>query len=278
MATAQTQAEHKAFAKSVVAGNAFHFSVTNTCVEATSPLQKACIRYTPSGVFNFTLSFVLGNTIVVVCSTTAPLLSNILKLQPTRPVKIIAVSKTFPLSHIKPLIDYGHDHFGENKVQECFSKWTEIKKVNHKLKLHMIGKLQSNKAKNAVEIFDYIHSLDNQKLADALKKNQKKINKNLKYFIQVNIGNEMQKSGIPVNELDSFYNYCTKEINLDVIGLMVLPPNEKKSKKYFEELYNLNNSLALNELSMGMSSDYLDAINQNSTFVRIGSLIFGSRN
>ena len=204
--------------------------------------------------------------------------SNILKLQPTRPVKIVAVSKTFPLSHIKPLIDYGHDHFGENKVQECFSKWTEIKKVNHNLKLHMIGKLQSNKAKNAVEIFDYIHSLDNQKLADALEKNQKKINKNLKYFIQVNIGNEMQKSGIPVNELDPFYNYCTKEINLDVIGLMVLPPNEKNTKKYFEELYNLNNSLALNELSMGMSSDYLDAINQNSTFVRIGSLIFGSRN
>jgi hypothetical protein len=204
--------------------------------------------------------------------------SNILKQQPTRPVKIVAVSKTFPLSHIKPLIDYGHDHFGENKVQECFSKWTEIKKVNHNLKLHMIGKLQSNKAKNAVEIFDYIHSLDNQKLADALEKNQKKINKNLKYFIQVNIGNEMQKSGIPVNELDPFYNYCTKEINLDVIGLMVLPPNEKNSKKYFEELYNLNNSLALNELSMGMSSDYLDAISQNSTFVRIGSLIFGSRN
>ena len=204
--------------------------------------------------------------------------SNILRQQPTRPVKIVAVSKTFPLSHIKPLIDYGHDHFGENKVQECFSKWTEIKKINHNLKLHMIGKLQSNKAKNAVEIFDYIHSLDNQKLADALEKNQKKINKNLKYFIQVNIGNEMQKSGIPVNELDPFYNYCTKEINLDVIGLMVLPPNEKNSKKYFEELYNLNNSLALNELSMGMSSDYLDAISQNSTFVRIGSLIFGSRN
>ena len=203
--------------------------------------------------------------------------SNILKLQPTRPVKIVAVSKTFPLSHIKPLIDHGHDHFGENKVQECLSKWTEIKKVNHNVKLHMIGKLQSNKAKNAVEIFDYIHSLDNQKLADALDKNQKKINKNLKYFIQVNIGNEMQKSGIPVNELDPFYNYCTKEINLNVIGLMVLPPNEKNAKKYFEELYNLNNSLALSELSMGMSSDYLDAINHKSTFVRIGSLIFGAR-
>lgn len=203
--------------------------------------------------------------------------SNILKLQPSRQVKIVAVSKTFSLSHIKPLIDYGHDHFGENKVQECFSKWAEIKKVNHNLKLHMIGKLQSNKAKNAVEIFDYIHSLDNQKLADALDKNQKKINKNLKYFIQVNIGNEMQKSGIPVNELDPFYNYCTKEINLNVIGLMVLPPNEKNTKKYFEELYNLNNSLALNELSMGMSSDYLDAINHKSTFVRIGSLIFGAR-
>ena len=203
--------------------------------------------------------------------------SNILKLQPSRPVNIVAVSKTFPLSHIKPLIDHGHDHFGENKVQECFTKWAEIKKHNFHLKLHMVGKLQSNKAKNAVEIFDYIHSLDNQKLADALKKNQKKINKNLKYFIQVNIGNEMQKSGIPVNELDPFYNYCTKEINLDVIGLMVLPPNNKNTKKYFEELYNLSNSLALSELSMGMSSDYLDAINCKATFIRIGSLIFGPR-
>ena len=203
--------------------------------------------------------------------------SNILKLQPSRPVNIVAVSKTFPLSHIKPLIDHGHDHFGENKVQESFTKWAEIKKHNHHLKLHMVGKLQSNKAKNAVEIFDYIHSLDNQKLADALEKNQKKINKNLKYFIQVNIGNEMQKSGIPVNELDPFYNYCTKEINLDVIGLMVLPPNNQNTKKYFEELYDLNNSLALTELSMVMSSDYLDAVNCKATFIRIGSLIFGPR-
>ena len=203
--------------------------------------------------------------------------SNILKLQPTKPVKIVAVSKTFSLSHIKPLIDHGHDHFGENKVQECLSKWIEVKKHNHHLKLHMVGKLQSNKSKNAVEIFDYIHSLDNQKLADSLDKNQKNINKTLKYFIQVNIGNEIQKSGIPVNELDPFYNYCTKEINLNVIGLMVLPPNNKNTNKYFEELYNLNNSLALNELSMGMSSDYLDAVNYRSTFVRIGSLIFGAR-
>ena len=203
--------------------------------------------------------------------------SNILKLQPSRQVKIVAVSKTFSLSHIKPLIDYGHDHFGENKVQECFSKWTEIKKVNDNLKLHMIGKLQSNKAKNAVEIFDYIHSLDNQKLADNLVKSQNSLNKNLEYFIQVNIGNELQKSGIHVNELDSFYNYCAKEIKLKVIGLMVIPPNDKLSKKYFKELNELNSSLALKELSMGMSSDYIDAINCGATFVRIGSLIFGNR-
>ena len=203
--------------------------------------------------------------------------SNILKLQPSRPVNIVAVSKTFPLSHIKPLIDQGHDHFGENKVQESFTKWAEINKHNYHLKLHMVGKLQSNKAKNAVEIFDYIHSLDNQKLADALEKNQKKINKKLKIFIQVNIGNEIQKSGIPVNELDPFYNYCTKEISLDVIGLMVLPPNNQNTKKYFEKLYDLNNSLALSELSMGMSSDYLDAVNCKATFIRIGSLIFGPR-
>jgi len=203
--------------------------------------------------------------------------SNILKLQPIRPVKIVAVSKTFSLSHIKPLIDYGHDHFGENKVQECFSKWTEIKKVNHNLKLHMIGKLQSNKAKNAVEIFDYIHSLDNQKLADTLEKNQKKINKNLKYFIQVNIGNEIQKSGIPVAELDAFYNYCMHEINLDVIGLMVLPPNDNNSEMYFKAISQLSKSLAIKNLSMGMSSDYLNAVKYGSTFVRIGSSIFGSR-
>ena len=203
--------------------------------------------------------------------------SNIDKIQLIKPVNIIAVSKTFPLSHVQPLINYGHIHFGENKVQEAVSKWIEIKKANQKLKLHMIGKLQTNKVKNAFEIFDYIHSLDNQKLADVLEKNESNFNKKLKYFIQVNIGNEFQKSGIPAKDLDSFYNYCTIEKNLDIIGLMVIPPNDENTNKYFKALNDLNNSLALKELSMGMSADYLDAISNNATFVRIGSLIFGSR-
>ena len=194
-----------------------------------------------------------------------------------KPVNIIAVSKTFSISHIQPLIDFGHNHFGENKVQEASAKWTEIKNVTKGLKLHMIGKLQSNKAKEAVKTFDYIHSLDSQKLADILAKTQNDCNKNLKYFIQVNIGNEMQKSGIPVSELDPFYNYCSKEKKLDILGLMVIPPNDKDNKKYFKSLSELNNSLALNDLSMGMSADYMDAINFGSTYVRIGSLIFGKR-
>jgi len=202
--------------------------------------------------------------------------SNIFSQKPKKPVNIVAISKTFPLNHIQPLVDYGHKHFGENKVQEATSKWREVKnKVD--LKLHMVGKLQSNKAKNAVDIFDYIHSLDNQKLVDSLYKAQINQNKFLKYFIQVNIGNELQKSGIPVNELESFYNYCTKERHLNILGLMVLPPNENDTKKYFKVLEELNTSLALKDLSMGMSNDYIDAINNGSTFVRIGSSIFGSR-
>ena len=199
------------------------------------------------------------------------------KLKPKRDVKIVAISKTFPLSHIQPLIDYGHDHFGENKVQESISKWSDIKKLNNNIKLHMVGKLQSNKAKNAVDIFDYIHSLDNQKLADVLSKSQINKNKTLKYFIQVNIGNEIQKSGIPTTELDAFYNYCVKEINLNVIGLMIIPPNDDNHKQYFKSVSELNNSLALKEISMGMSADYTDAITYGATFVRIGSSIFGSR-
>tara|TARA_B100000575_G_scaffold289595_1_gene291657 strand:- start:1203 stop:1853 length:651 start_codon:yes stop_codon:yes gene_type:complete len=199
------------------------------------------------------------------------------KLKPKRDVKIVAISKTFPLSHIQPLIDYGHDHFGENKVQESISKWSDIKKLNNNIKLHMVGKLQSNKAKNAVDIFDYIHSLDNQKLADVLSKSQINKNKTLKYFIQVNIGNEIQKSGIPTTELDAFYNYCVKEINLNVIGLMIIPPNDDNHKQYFKSVSELNNSLALKEISMGMSADYIDAITYGATFVRIGSSIFGSR-
>jgi len=203
--------------------------------------------------------------------------SNIDKLNLPKLINIVAVSKTFPLRHIQPLIDHGHKHFGENKVQEATAKWYEQKQTNQNLKLHMIGKLQSNKAKDAIKIFDYIHSLDNQKLADALAKHQKNLNKNIDYFIQVNIGNEIQKSGIPVSELDAFYNYCVNEINLKVVGLMVIPPNDSKTEKYFEFLGELNKSLALENLSMGMSADYIDAIKHGSTFVRIGSSIFGPR-
>mgnify|MGYP001214058872 CR=1 FL=1 len=203
--------------------------------------------------------------------------SNILRLDLKKNVNIIAVSKTFSIDHIKPLIDFGHTHFGENKVQEAATKWSEVKKEKPNIKLHMVGKLQSNKAKGAVEIFDYIHSLDNQKLADVLSKAQNNKNKYLKYFIQVNIGNEIQKSGVPVNEIDSFYNYCVKNAKLDVIGLMIIPPNDQHPKKYFKSINELNKSLALKELSMGMSADYLEAILNGSTFVRIGSSIFGSR-
>ena len=203
--------------------------------------------------------------------------SNIAFLKPIKPVSIIAVSKTFPIERIQPLIDHGHVHFGENKVQEALAKWADQRKINQNLNLHMIGKLQSNKAKDAVKIFDYIHSVDNQKLADSLAKHQKNLNKEIKYFIQVNIGNEIQKSGIPVSELDPFYNYCVNEINLKIIGLMIIPPNDDKPAKYFKSLNELNRSLALENLSMGMSADYVDAIKNGSTFVRIGSSIFGSR-
>ena len=203
--------------------------------------------------------------------------SNIEAISNTKLVNIIAVSKTFPLEHIYPLIEHGHIHFGENKVQEALAKWTDQKKINSSLKLHMIGKLQSNKAKDAVKLFDYIHSLDNQKLADTLARHQLNLNKKLKYFIQVNIGNEIQKSGIPVNELDAFYNYCINEIKLEIIGLMVIPPNDNKPEKYFKSLNELNKSLELKNLSMGMSADYIEAIKHGSNYVRIGSSIFGDR-
>ena len=202
---------------------------------------------------------------------------NIESLNPTQNVNIIAVSKTFTIEHISPLLDNGHLHFGENKVQEAIAKWSEIKKNNQNLKLHMIGKLQSNKAKDAVKLFDYIHSLDSQKLADSLAKHQKGLKKNLNYFIQVKIGNEIQKSGIPVGELDSFYNYCKNEINLNILGLMVIPPNDNKPEKHFKFLNELNKSLALQDLSMGMSADYLEAIKHGATFIRVGSSIFGER-
>ena len=202
---------------------------------------------------------------------------NILKTKATQNVNIIAVSKTFSIEHIKPLIDHGHQHFGENKVQEAISKWSNIKKENDKLKLHMIGKLQTNNAKDAVKLFDFIHSLDSQKLADALSKHQTSLEKNLKYFIQVNIANEIQKSGMPVGELDSFYNYCKNEINLNIQGLMVIPPNDNNPEKYFKSLNELNRSLVLEDLSMGMSADYIEAIKHGATFIRVGSSIFGKR-
>ena len=207
------------------------------------------------------------------------IISNYLSIQDNlKPnVKIIAVSKTFELAKIKPLIDHGHDHFGENKLQEAQFKWSETIKSNKSIKLHMIGKLQSNKAKKAVDLFHYIHSLDNQRLSDVLSKAEKEKNKKLNYFIQVNIGNESQKSGISVKDLPSFLKYCTIENNLNVIGLMVLPPQDKKDN-YFLKMQNLNNSLNLSELSMGMSSDYLEASKYGATYVRIGSSIFGSRN
>jgi PLP dependent protein len=203
--------------------------------------------------------------------------SKISSLKPIKPVNIIAVSKTFTLDHINPLISHGHLHFGENKVQEAIAKWSGPKKENQNLKLHMIGKLQRNKAKDAVKFFDYIHSLDNQKLADVLSKQQLNLNKKLNYFIQVNIGNEIQKSGIPVIELEAFYNYCVNEINLKIIGLMIIPPLKDNVEKHFKSLAELNRTLALEHTSMGMSADYIEAVTHGSTFVRIGSSIFGSR-
>ena len=191
-------------------------------------------------------------------------------------IKIIAVSKTFEISHINPLIDYGHTDFGENKVQEAIEKWTDIKKKNNKLLLHLVGKLQSNKTKLALKIFDYIHSLDSEKLANKISEEQKKIEKKPKLFIQVNIGNEDQKSGINPNNLKSFYKYCLDK-NLDVIGTMCLPPISEDPEKYFMRMNYLNKDLGLKELSMGMSADYIPAIENNATYIRVGSKIFGER-
>ena len=191
--------------------------------------------------------------------------------------EIIAVSKTFPFEHIKPLVDHGHIHFGENKVQEAEKKWKLIKQSNNNLKLHMIGRLQSNKAKKAIELFDYIHSLDNEKLAIQLNKKEKEKNKRLNYFIQINLGSEEQKGGVEIKDINPFYNYCVKELNLTVIGLMAIPPNDKEPEKYFKKISELNKKLNLNELSIGMSNDYLQAIKYGASFVRVGSAIFGPR-
>ena len=191
-------------------------------------------------------------------------------------INIIAVSKTFAIDRITPLINYGHKDFGENKVQEAIVKWTEVKNNNSSIKLHLIGKLQTNKVKHALKIFDYVHSLDSKKLAKKIADEQLKLSKKIKIFIQVNIGSEEQKSGVSVEELEDLYKFSVS-LNLDVIGLMCIPPEDKNPDDYFKKLNSLNNSLGLNELSMGMSSDYISAINNKATYLRIGSEIFGKR-
>jgi pyridoxal phosphate enzyme (YggS family) len=190
--------------------------------------------------------------------------------------KIIAVSKTFKLSQIMPIIEYGHCDFGENKVQEALEKWSIIKEKNKNIKLHLIGKLQTNKVKLAVQIFDYIHSVDNERLAKKIADEQKKINKKIKIFLQVNIGNESQKSGIDKNYIKDLVSYCNK-IELNIIGLMCIPPVNIDPEDCFREMERLNKVLGLTELSMGMSSDFLEAIKYSSTYVRVGSAIFGLR-
>ena len=191
---------------------------------------------------------------------------------------IIAVSKTFSMNEILPLINHGHIHFGENKVQEALEKWSSIKNDFTHLKLHMIGKIQTNKVKYVIPLFDYIHSLDNLKLAEKISNEQVKKNKKLKIFIQINIGNESQKSGISPNQLETFYEKCTKELNLNIIGIMCLPPVKRDSENYFSQMKLLSNKISVNDLSMGMSSDYLKATLNGATYLRIGSKIFGNRN
>ena len=190
--------------------------------------------------------------------------------------KIIAVSKTFPIKNILPLVEHGHLHYGENKVQEALDKWIDVKNKNHNIQLHLIGRLQTNKVKFALRIFDYIHSLDSEKLADKIANEQIKQKKKPKIFIQVNIGNEEQKTGIQKERLGVFYEFC-KNLNLDIIGTMCIPPNDINTEKYFSEMKQINQELNFKELSMGMSGDYLEAIQNKATFVRIGSKIFGNR-
>ena len=192
--------------------------------------------------------------------------------------QIIAVTKTFPLEKIIPLLDEGHIHFGENKIQEAESKWTDVKKKYTKVQLHMLGKLQTNKAKKAVKLFDYIHSLDNAKLASKLCQYEKELNKKIKFFIQVNLANEDKKSGILIKDLENFYHYCTEGLSLNIIGLMCLPPMSSDSDKFFKILKNTSEKLNLTNLSMGMSSDYEQAILNGSTYLRLGTIILGKRN
>ena len=192
-------------------------------------------------------------------------------------IKIIAVSKTFKIENITPLLDYGHVDFGENKVQEAIEKWSDIKKKYKNLSLHMVGGLQTNKVKQAVSLFDYIHSVDSYKLAKKIAVEQGKLNRNLKLFIQLNIGNEIQKSGISYSELKDFKNYCVEDLNLDIIGLMCIPPFNESPEEHFELLNDLANQCNLNQKSMGMSKDFNLAVKFGATHVRVGSGIFGSR-
>ena len=192
--------------------------------------------------------------------------------------QIIAVTKTFPLSQITPLLEIGHIHFGENKVQEAEAKWLQLKNEYKNLQLHMLGKLQTNKVKKAVNLFNYIHSLDNVKLASKISQFEKELNKKIKLFIQVNITEENKKSGLALNDLNTFYKYCTQDLSLNIIGLMCLPPVSSKSQEYFQILRKNSEKLNLKNLSMGMSTDYEDAILYGSTYIRIGTAIFGKRN
>ena len=191
--------------------------------------------------------------------------------------EIIAVSKTFSVSDILPVINHGQVHFGENKVQEALEKWESLKNDFKHIKLHMLGKLQTNKVKHVIKLFDYLHSLDNIKLAEKISLEQKKYNKKLKIFIQVNIGDEDQKNGISVDQLENFYKKCIHELGLNIIGFMCLPQNNDKTSFYFSEMNILTKKFSLSELSMGMSNDYIEAVKNNSTFLRIGSKIFGKR-
>ncbi len=192
-------------------------------------------------------------------------------------VKLVAVTKTFPINHILPVINEGHVDFGENKVQEALEKWTSIKQDFPKIKLHLIGKLQTNKVKFVLPLFDYIHSLDSLKLAGKISEQQTIKNFKPKLFIQVNIGNEPQKGGVEIDSVENFYKKCIEDFKLNVVGLMCIPPFDKDSKPYFTKMRELSNNLNLRDISMGMSNDYMEAINQGSTFIRVGSKIFGAR-
>ena len=192
-------------------------------------------------------------------------------------VKLVAVTKTFPINHILPVINEGHVDFGENKVQEALEKWTSIKQDFPKIKLHLIGKLQTNKVKFVLPLFDYIHSLDSLKLASKISEQQTIKNFKPKLFIQVNIGNEPQKGGVEIDTVENFYKKCVEDFKLNVVGLMCIPPFDKDSKPYFTKMRELSNNLNLRDISMGMSNDYMEAINQGSTFIRVGSKIFGAR-